>query len=146
MKVKTGSIGRKAVLMVIAEHADKNGANSYPGHDTIAALTETYERKVREHIAALMAARIIKRERRFDSRTGYRLNDGYSLNMTAEDLPEVDVPIGEGVPVGGDVPNSTRGDGSLTAHGVTVDLTAHVVPRLTSQGCRAYQHTVCRYI
>jgi hypothetical protein len=70
MKVKTGSIGRKAVLMVIAEHADKNGANSYPGHDTIAALTETYERKVREHIAALMAARIIKRERRFEQPHG----------------------------------------------------------------------------
>jgi pyocin large subunit-like protein len=70
MKVKTGSIGRKAVLMVIAEHTDKNGANSYPGHDTIAALTETYERKVREHIAALMAARIIKRERRFEQPHG----------------------------------------------------------------------------
>jgi hypothetical protein len=93
-------------LLVLAEHADAVGANSFPGHDVVVALTESYGRKVREHIEALIADGIINRERRFDPR-GHRLNDGYSLNMTAEDLPEIDIPKST---QSDSRPKSTRGD------------------------------------
>jgi hypothetical protein len=81
LNVKTGSIARKAVLLVIAEYADKNGVNSFPDQETIAAQAETSTDSVQRHVNKMVDAGIISRERRHDPKTGHRMSDSYSLDL-----------------------------------------------------------------
>jgi hypothetical protein len=78
--VKTGDVRRKAVLLVIAEHADKNGGNSFPDQSTIAAQTELSVDSVQRYLKKLVADGILKRTRRFDRR-GYRKSDCYAMDL-----------------------------------------------------------------
>lgn len=112
-KVRTGSAGRKAVLMALAQFADDEGV-CYPGQDTLARHTELSERSVREHLIWLEAhGFIIRTERRWtDSKK--RRTDLYELQIGHEPGPETYRKIS---PVGGNTPPAnSAGSQEAVAH------------------------------
>ena len=74
---RTGSPARKAILLVLAEHADEQDS-CYPSQATIAEATEQSERSVRAHIAAMADAGLLRVESRGLS-SGGRANRYYLL-------------------------------------------------------------------
>jgi hypothetical protein len=74
---RTGSVGRKAVLLVLAEYADE-ADSCYPSQATIAAATEQSVRTVRGQLADLEAAGLLRREHRARP-DGGRTSDRYYL-------------------------------------------------------------------
>lgn len=77
--VTTGSVGRKAVLLVLADYADERG-ECFPSQQLIAEHTEQSVRTVQRQIADLEAAKLIRRERR-TRRNGSRTSDRYVLSI-----------------------------------------------------------------
>jgi Helix-turn-helix domain len=78
---KTGHVGRKCLLMIIADYADKNGANAFPDQETLADQAEQDKRTVRRHLAQLVTDGHLDRHRRYD-RNGHRKSDVYTLSLT----------------------------------------------------------------
>jgi hypothetical protein len=96
-RVRTGSPGKKAVLMVLAEHADE--ANScFPSQKLIADATEQSERTVRSQLADLEKGGFLRRERRDDA--GGRKTDRYFLVVTPPANPAGDPTGNESDPTG----------------------------------------------
>ena len=82
--VRTGSPGTKAVLMVLAEHADE--ANScWPSQQTIAESTEQSVRNVQRQLGALEAAGFIRRQHRYPAGGAGRTSDRYVLILSQPD-------------------------------------------------------------
>lgn len=78
---RTGSPGRKAVLMTLAEYADE--ANScFPSQQLLADATEQSVRTVRSHLAELEAMGLLRREHRGNG-AGGRTSDRYYLLVHA---------------------------------------------------------------
>jgi hypothetical protein len=75
----------KLVLISIANCADKNGDNAFPGQRSIAEDASMCERSVRAHIAWLEGKGFLARIRR-SRRDGTRTSDRYVLNMQAANL------------------------------------------------------------
>jgi pyocin large subunit-like protein len=84
LDVRTGSTARKAVLLVIAEHADQHGRNAYPDQEKIARQTEQSVDSVQRHLRALVQGGILTRERRFEPKTGHRMSDVYAIDLNRE--------------------------------------------------------------
>jgi DNA-binding transcriptional ArsR family regulator len=78
LDVRTGSAGRKAVLMMLATMADTNTGRCEAKQDTLAKACEAAQRTVRAHLFALEEAGIIARreQRRVD---GSRRGDEFLL-------------------------------------------------------------------
>lgn len=76
--------GRKFVLVALANYASEDGY-CYPSQATLQAMTGQGERAVRDHLAALEALGLIRRERRGDD-GGHRSTDGYTLLAPPERL------------------------------------------------------------
>lgn len=76
-RARTGSPGRKAVLMVLAEHADE-ADTCYPSQALIADATEQGERTVRRQLVELEQLGLIRREHRGNGQGG-RTSDRYHL-------------------------------------------------------------------
>lgn len=90
-RVRTGSPGRKATLMVLAEHADERNS-CFPSQRLLAEATEQSERTVRAQLADLENAGLIRREHR-GREGGGRTSDRYYLlvnpaNLAANDTGE----------------------------------------------------------
>jgi len=148
---RTGSVGRKAVLLVLAEYADE-ADSCYPSQATIAAATEQSVRTVRGQLADLAAAGLLRREARHKA-DGGRTSDRYYLLREADPPADVagaprqpttpapgsplPVPPGSLLP-----PNShdeqpaeqptPRGDAAALAAGF--DRFWHAYPRATAKG------------
>lgn len=74
----------KFVLVTLANYADEHGY-CYPSQSRLADDTGQSERTVRTHLAALEAAGVIRRERRFD-KAGHRTSDAFWLSGLPEKL------------------------------------------------------------
>lgn len=116
---RTGSPTAKAILMVLADHANEEG-ECWPSIDRIAHLAETTRRTVQRHLQDLEDKRLVFRSERKRS-NGSRGTDMYRLAVAIEigvPEPAKDAPIKpEGVgrqidtPNGGGVSDSqNRGD------------------------------------
>jgi len=83
MKTRTGSSSAKAVLLVLAEHADDKTAQCFPGTALIAEETELAERTVKQALEILEQLGAVVRQRRYN---GYqkRTSDLYTLQLEAE--------------------------------------------------------------
>jgi hypothetical protein len=77
---KTGSAGRKATLMGVAQFADEDGY-CWPGQKMLAEYTEQSVRTVREHLVALEAEGYLKRVAR-KRPDGTNTSDAYYLNLS----------------------------------------------------------------
>lgn len=86
-KVRTGSSGRKAVLMALAQFADDEGV-CYPGQDTLARHTELSSRSVRDHLVWLEEHGYITRTERRWTDSKKRRTDLYQLQIGYEPEPE----------------------------------------------------------
>lgn len=75
----TGSPGRKAVLMSLAQFADERGI-CWPSQAYVATYTEQSPRTVREHLAALEAGGFIERRARF-GKNGQQTSDIIRLRL-----------------------------------------------------------------
>lgn len=73
------SSSSKAVLVALASFADADGS-CFPGHQSIADMTQLSRATVLRHLHHLEHAGLVSRERRHDAR-GYRTSDRYQLNM-----------------------------------------------------------------
>lgn len=86
----TGSPGRKAVLMCLAERVDEEGY-CYPGHETLATETEQSRSTVGRVLKNLELGGFIRRERRHNPHSGARKSDGYwigpSVNLKGREQP-----------------------------------------------------------
>lgn len=75
----TGSVGRKAVLVALADKADE-AHSCWPKQSTLARMTDQSERSVRAHLAALEEAGLIGRTHQY--RDGRRIADRYVLPVS----------------------------------------------------------------
>lgn len=83
-RAKTGSVGRKAVLMVLAEHADE-ADSCFPSQAVLAEATEQSVRTVRTQLAQLEEMGLIRREHRSrQGGSGGRTTDRFYLLVDAE--------------------------------------------------------------
>lgn len=73
---RTGNVGRKAVLVALADKAF-NGHEVVIDQSTLAAMTDQSERSVRQHLADLEKLGFIGREHRYSA--GRRVADRYTL-------------------------------------------------------------------
>lgn len=100
--VRTGNVATKALLLVLADHADVHWT-CFPGQQRLSDETELPVRTLRRHLAALEARGLISRRRRFRS-DGTRTSDGYLLRGPVDTYPDEeaqrpDWPVGaEGPP------------------------------------------------
>jgi len=78
--IKTGSVGRKAVLYVLANHATSEGVVYDCPQTAIADEAELSERQVRTHLSDMEKSGVIARERRPGKGTG-RQHDIIRLRM-----------------------------------------------------------------
>lgn len=76
---KTGSVGRKAVLMALAERTGDK-PTCFPSQELIAAETEQSVRTVRRALDDLEAAGFISHERRYTTEDGVALGRGKACN------------------------------------------------------------------
>lgn len=77
---RAGSVAAKAVLLILADHADDVG-RCFPRQAVIATMTELSERSVRDQLRTLEASGLIRREHR--QRTdGSRMSDDIFLALT----------------------------------------------------------------
>lgn len=79
---KTGSPGKKALIMSLAEYADEHGY-CYPSQERLAEETEQSVRTVRNLLCELEEMGLIRRERRHNPHSGLRDSDGYWLELPA---------------------------------------------------------------
>lgn len=79
-RVKTGSPGRKAVLMALAQFADDEGM-CWPSQETIAEHSELSARSVRDHLAWLEQAGFLVRSERRWADSKKRRSDLYQLQI-----------------------------------------------------------------
>jgi hypothetical protein len=103
---RTGSVGRKAVLMALAEYADERHS-CFPSQETLAHDTEQSTKTVWRHLQWLEDNSLITRERR-TAEGGHRTADRYVLPVAipTRQYDELD-------------PDPTRHSGPPTRHLVT---------------------------
>lgn len=77
---KTGAVGRKAVLMALAERCSES-ATCFPSQALLADETEQSERTVQRQLEALEADGFIVHTRRYEGRDGHQLARGKACNQ-----------------------------------------------------------------
>jgi DNA-binding transcriptional ArsR family regulator len=95
---RTGSVGRKAVLMALAEYADERHS-CFPSQETLAHDTEQSVRTIRTHITDLVEADLVTVERRGGTGAG-SMGNRYVLNVTGEGNRQK-LPVGQPANGGG---------------------------------------------
>lgn len=85
LEQRTGSTGAKAVLVALANHANRQG-ECYPAQAVLARQTEMDERSVRRHLVDLEHRGLLARRKRA-RKSGGRATDVYRLIVQADVLP-----------------------------------------------------------
>jgi hypothetical protein len=108
---RVGSVGAKAVLLVLANYADEN-FSCYPGQQTIAYETEQHVNTVARQLKRLAELNLIRREKRY-GKDGTRTSDRYFLQLDlVVDVHETPDGTGESLPtieVGSELPTDSVG-------------------------------------
>lgn len=134
---KTGSAGRKLVLLVLAEFADETGL-AYPNQDTIADVSEQGTRTVRGHLEGLESSGLIERAKRYRD-DGGRLSDAYRLHIPAKSAGS---PPNDGLPAKsagsdpGDLPADSAGSEANTIPAKSAGSLSEPAKSATGEFCR----------
>jgi DNA-binding MarR family transcriptional regulator len=74
----------KAVALMLASYADRDGGNIHPGVDRLAANLECHERTVRRHLTRLAERGLIEKTFSGSSAGRRRLADCWALTLPAD--------------------------------------------------------------
>jgi hypothetical protein len=119
-----GNAGAKSVLVALAEFADEFG-ECWPGHDTLASMTELSVRTIERHIAALVEGRWIAALGRHGD--GREARQTYRFEAPAERLNPRGKPRRSPVKLSGDQKVPRAGDHPSTCRVNEARITADLV-------------------